>query len=50
MNTDYCEEWIIDSETSYWTNNQQNIVSNCVDLSHHFIEINSLLLYYYYLP
>ena len=32
-----CKKWIISSETLYWTNVQQSIVSNCVDLTHHFI-------------
>ena len=32
-----CKKWIIASETLYRTNVQQSVVSNCVDLTHHFI-------------
>ena len=42
-----CKKWIIASETLYRTNVQQSVVSNCVDLTHHFI-LKYTAYYYYY--
>ena len=42
-----CKKWIIASETLYRTNVQQSVVSNCVDLTHHFIL--KYTAYYYYI-
>jgi hypothetical protein len=41
-----CKKWIIARETLYRTNVLQSIVSNCVDLTHHFIL--KYTAYYYY--
>ena len=40
-----CKEWIIDGEAPSWTSDRQMTVSNCADLSHHFIFIiNSVII------
>ena len=47
VSTSDCKKWIIARKTSYRTMSQQTLVSNCVDLTHHFTWNKQLIIIYY---